>query len=58
MDKEQEIDLKIALEKAIELLRKQKEIEEELALEGKATCSIKTLTCKLQIKIEKIQEVL
>lgn len=54
---DEKINLKIALEKAIELLRKQKEIEEELALEGKATCTIKTQTCRIQIKIEKTQEV-
>lgn len=56
MDNEK-IDLKLSLEKAIELLRKQKEIEEELALEGKAICTITAQTCRVQIKIEKSQEV-
>lgn len=49
----EKIDLKLALEKAIELLRKQKEIEEELALKGKSICTIITQTCRVQIKIEK-----
>ena len=53
----EKIDLKIALEKAIELLQNQKDIEEKLTSEGMATCTIKTQTCKLQIKIEKILEV-
>lgn len=56
MDNEK-IDLKLSLEKAIELLQKQKEIEEELALEGKAICTITAQTCRVQIKIEKSQEV-
>lgn len=52
MKKEQEIDLNIALEKAIELLQAKKDIKRELVLEGIATCIVETKTCKLQIKIE------
>lgn len=52
MDKEQELDLNIAIEKAIELLQLKKDIKRELALEGIATCIVETKTCKLQIKIK------
>lgn len=52
MDKEQEIDLNIALEKVIELLKAKKDIKRELVLEGTAACIVETKTCKLKIKIE------
>ena len=45
------VDLDITLEKAMELLKENKKIEKALALEGIATCSVETKTCKLQIKI-------
>lgn len=47
-----ELDLNIAIKKAIELLQLKKDIKRELALEGIATCIVETKTCKLQIKIE------
>lgn len=52
MNKEEEIDLNILLQKAIELLNDKKGIKRELILQGFAKCSVTTNTYKLKIEIQ------
>ncbi len=52
MNKEEEIDLNILLQKAIELLNAKKDIKRELILQGVAKCKVKTNSYEIIIKIQ------